>query len=279
MLEDFLADRAIRGVCADTLKWYRSYLNPWIAILEPVDPLMRVRTYLNHFARGQTQKAAWTAIRQYETWKARKNGQYPWPLDMGRMRFAPPPRYEPLSEPELHRICAHLETLALNPRRAFAALRDKTLYAVLYYSIQRLEAIRRLRRADLDLDGNSLRARTKGGVEDDVFIPAPAVQALRQWMIYLPSHSEWVFPSSRLDKPIHESWVSHRLPVLAQAVGIRKRVWVHGLRHSGMTELGERGVPAEIVQQQALHKSISTTLRYMQISQRRVRSELRRAWG
>ena len=44
---------------------------------------------------------------------------------------------------------------------------------------------------------------------------------------------------------------------------INKHLKVHGTRHSALTAMLDRGVPIQIVQKQANHKSINTTMRYI----------------
>jgi len=59
------------------------------------------------------------------------------------------------------------------------------------------------------------------------------------------------------------AYIRRRLPNLAEAAGIHKRVRAHGLRHTHAAELRAEGVDIGITSEQLGHVSIATTIRYL----------------
>lgn len=279
LLDSFLQEKEVENVSEKTLKWYRCYLAPWVDLVEP-NMKLRLKHYLDRYRAGETKKAGWRAVRSFENWLARREGSHPWVRDV-KLKFDPAPEYPVLSTGEFKRIIHELDIEASDdPRREFARSRDKIAFIVLYYTGARLDAIRSLRRRDVDFGQRTLQVRTKGGVMASIYVPDPAWDQLERWILDLPSEAQWVFPSTkRPDKPIDASHLSHLLPKLARRAGIRKRVWVHGLRHAAITEWLDREVPIEVAQRQALHRNIATTLKYDHMRMGRVRTALDRAWS
>jgi len=275
MLEEFLEDRRIRGVSGKTLKWYECYLRGWMDARgrpEHGKPAA-LRGFLDGYSNGQTRRTAFVAVRAYEHWRAKVLGARCWMEGLG-MTFAPAPEYPVLRQKQFEAVMGQLD---LSDRGEW---RDYVVYSLLWYTGARLDAIRLLRTGDMDLAGGTLTVSTKGGVRAAIALPRVAAAILGRWLRRKGHQGEaWVFPSLvRTGRPVSASWLSHGLPRLARAAGLTCRVWVHGLRHSCATRLvAEAGV--SVARRQLLHRSISTTERYVHWDLREVQKAVERAWS
>jgi integrase len=270
-LERFLLDRKIMGVSPKTIQWYATYLVRWETFREGASNLQgALRAYLDEYRCSASQQAAFRAVRAFERWAARESHETSWIQDT-RIHFDPTPRYPVLTESEFHQVMSQLGPSLRDQR-------DKCLYETLWYTGQRLDAIRLLKRSDVDLVGKRLLVHTKGGVTSPVVLPEPAREGLERWLKMLDFNC-YVFPSFRTGRPISPFAISHRLPLLAKQAGVVKRCWVHGLRHSAITHWVNSGVPVELAQRQALHSNLSTTMAYVQIAGKTVEDALDRVYA
>lgn len=62
---------------------------------------------------------------------------------------------------------------------------------------------------------------------------------------------------------VTQAYVRRRLPELARAAKIHKRVHAHGLRHTHAAELRAEGVDLAVIRRQLGHTSLLTTVRYL----------------
>jgi integrase len=68
---------------------------------------------------------------------------------------------------------------------------------------------------------------------------------------------------STTGRPITQAYIRRRLPELARAAEIHKRVHAHGLRHTPAAELRVEGVDVAVIQRQLGHRSLLTTIGYL----------------
>jgi len=64
------------------------------------------------------------------------------------------------------------------------------------------------------------------------------------------------------------AYVRRLMPRLARKAGIDKRVHAHGLRHTHAAQLRAEGVDVGIISHRLGHKSLLTTIRYLDHIQR-----------
>lgn len=145
--------------------------------------------------------------------------------------------------------------------------RDRALLAVMYRAGTRLGETLALRACDFDLERGSIRVlHAKGGRARTVGIDRMGTDEVRPW---IDEHSDLCFdPAGPLfctasGWPIAQAVVRRRLPELAQKAGIHKRVHAHGLRHTHASELRAEGIDIAVIKRQLGHRSLLTTIRYL----------------
>ena len=145
--------------------------------------------------------------------------------------------------------------------------RNRALIVTMYRSGTRLAETLALRPCDVDAERGAIRVlRGKGGRARTVGIDPWGLAVLSEWM---DEHRAMGFPAggplfcTRTGRPIAQAMMRRRLPELARAAGIHKRVHAHGLRHTHAVELRAEGVDVAVIRQQLGHQSLLTTVRYL----------------
>lgn len=153
----------------------------------------------------------------------------------------------------------------------------------LWTALRRAE-LTHLRWSDVDLDARRLVVAcsdgftSKSGAERVVPLSSGACALLRQHLgessARLASPA-YVFEHARGQVAL--STLTHAVSRAAEVAGVRATV--HGLRHTAITRLVERGVPVPVVQRVAGHGDISVTMRYVHVGADVYADEVRRAFG
>jgi site-specific recombinase XerD len=182
-------------------------------------------------------------------------------LDLGRLPFQKRKRKLPvvLTEAEMARLL-----------RAPMSFKLRTVLMTLYSAGLRLGEGLRLEPNDIDSGAMSIRIREGKGGRDRVVILSPHLLGVLRhyWRVYRPE--SLLFYGATKDKRIHPATVQRTVRKAAQAVGIRKRVSPHTLRHSCATHLLESGTSLRYIQELLGHRSLRTTQRYTQVVPGRV---------
>jgi site-specific recombinase XerD len=161
-------------------------------------------------------------------------------------------------------------------RRLFAAVNLPwflTLLQTTYACGLRLGEVLRLRVTDLDSTRMAVHLRCAKGRKDRLVPLSAALLGLLRdyWRRYRPAG--WLFPGRHRGKPLHHGSVQRLFRRFLVAAGIAKKASMHTLRHSYATHLLEAGCDLATVQRLLGHNQLSTTLRYVHLSQ----SHLQRA--
>jgi integrase/recombinase XerD len=125
----------------------------------------------------------------------------------------------------------------------------------------------------IDSTNLTLRIIGKGNKERLVPLPRPILLELRR--VWKTHHNPlWLFPNHAGTGPLSDTVLARTLATAARAVGIRRRVTPHMLRHSYATRLLEQGIDLRTIQILLGHRSISTTLIYAHLTEP-IRARLR----
>ncbi len=147
------------------------------------------------------------------------------------------------------------------------ALRNRALIALMYRAGLRVSEALALEPKDVDLAAGTLRVlHGKGDRARTVGIDPGAAAIVAGWAeararLSIGPRSPLVCTLGGL--PLTTGYVRKLLPRLAGRAGIAKRVHAHGLRHTHAAQLRSEGIDVGIISKQLGHRSILTTIRYL----------------
>lgn len=151
--------------------------------------------------------------------------------------------------------------------RSWTDRRNRALIVTMYRSGTRLAETLALRACDVDAERGAIRVlRGKGGWARTVGIDPWGLEVLNGWM---GEHRAMGFAAggplfcTRTGRPVAQAMMRRRLPELAGAAGIHKRVHAHGLRHTHAAELRAEGIDVAVIRRQLGHRSLLTTVQYL----------------
>jgi integrase/recombinase XerD len=220
-----------------------------------------VRDYLLY--EINERKLSWSSVNQ------KMNGLmffYRHTLKQPQAEFSLPPRKVEQRLPEV----LSAEELG----RLFKGLRHpkyQMVFKLAYGSGLRLGEILNLKPADIDSQRMMIRVdQGKGNKDRYTVLSKKLLEELRAyWKMYRPKG--WLFEGWH-GKPLGGTSVQKAFIEAKKKAGITKGVSFHSLRHSFATHLLEANVDVRTIQSLMGHENIQTTMRYMQITQKRVSS-------
>ena len=131
-----------------------------------------------------------------------------------------------------------------------------------------------------DVDSTRMLIRVeqgKGRKDRNAMLSPQLLELLRLWWregrrrgVMLP-HG-WLFPGRSALEPISTRQINRAVHEAAEAVGIRKRVTPHTLRHSFATHLLEHDVDIRVIQVLLGHAKLDTTALYARVATKTIRS-------
>jgi site-specific recombinase XerD len=160
---------------------------------------------------------------------------------------------------------------AMEIKRLFAVtqnLKHCTLLKTIYAAGLRVGEAVRLKVTDIDSDRMTLRVEQGKGRKDRyTTLSLRLLQDLREyWKHYRPA--VWLFPGHFPDRPM-PAGTAYTIYVAAKLkAGIHKDGGIHALRHSYATHMLEGGVDLRTLQELLGHTTISTTQRYLHVTQK-----------
>jgi len=146
-------------------------------------------------------------------------------------------------------------------------LRDRALVAVMYRAGLRVSEALALLPKDIDPARRSVRVlRGKGGRSRTIGLDAGALAIVGEWLVARREQGiaeGTPLICTHLGGPISAGYARRLLAGLGRRAGIAKRVHPHGLRHTHAAELRAEGIDIGIISKQLGHRSIATTVRYL----------------
>ena len=154
--------------------------------------------------------------------------------------------------------------------------RDAAMLELLYATGLRVSELVNLPLSGLYLEQGYLRVRGKGGKERLVPIGARATQRVRAYIAGARRNVDKSGRTAALFLARHGRAMSRqgfwkRLKYYARAIGIRREISPHKLRHSFATHLLEHGADLRAVQAMLGHADISTTQIYTHVARERLK--------
>lgn len=153
---------------------------------------------------------------------------------------------------------------------AASSPKHRLLLTTTYAAGLRVSEVVALKVSDIDPERLTIRVEHgKGG--KDRYVPLAdrlLVELRRSWHVVPPAY--WVFPNRQGTRPIDITVAQKIYMITKLRAGIRKQGGIHSLRHAYATHLLEAGTDLHTVQRLLGHSQISTTMRYVHLSQHRV---------
>jgi site-specific recombinase XerD len=151
-------------------------------------------------------------------------------------------------------------------------LGHRAILAALYGSGLRVSEVTRLKVSDLDRGRGVIWVRGGKGRKDRQVMLADSLREvlIAYWRWKRPA--DWLFPGGKTGRPLTTKAVFFTCRKAAKLAGIGKAVHPHSLRHAFATHLLEDGVNLVVIQNLLGHADVSTTTRYLQVSNAAIRS-------
>jgi integrase/recombinase XerD len=155
-----------------------------------------------------------------------------------------------------------------------ATLRERALLMTTYGGGLRVSEVVRLRVNDIDAERDMLRVEQGKGRKDRYTLLGPRLLAeLRHyWQVYRPVQP-WLFPQRHKAAPMDSTTAQKIYYAAKRRAGITKAGGIHALRHSFATHLLEAGTDLPTLQRLLGHDSITTTMRYLHVTQQRAAAQ------
>jgi len=153
-------------------------------------------------------------------------------------------------------------------------LRERALLMTTYGGGLRVSEVGRLRVGDIDAQRGMIRVEQGKGRKDRYTLLGPRLLAeLRHyWQVYRPARP-WLFPQRHKAAPMDPTTAQKIYYAAKQRAGITKAGGIHVLRHAFATHLLEAGTDLATLQQLLGHDSVTTTMRYVHVAQKRVAAQ------
>ena len=166
----------------------------------------------------------------------------------------------------------------------FSAVRDRTIFEILYSTGCRVSEVIGMNTADIDTKRRVAMVHGKGKKDRLVFIGKSAAESMRE---YLPHRSSRLSASKPADSValfvnerggrLTRQGVTHIISKRLSEAGVQKHVTPHTFRHSFATHLLDEGAGIRSVQELLGHASLSTTQIYTHLGIERLKRVYRDA--
>lgn len=159
--------------------------------------------------------------------------------------------------------------------RLFAGAKDpkhRMLLMTTYGGGLRVSEVVRLKPIHIESDRMMIRVEQAKGNQDRYSILSERLlEELRiYWQMYRPA--TWLFPAKDPKKPLPIGTAQKIYYAAKQRAKIKRGKGIHTLRHCFATHLLEAGEDVRTIQELMGHKSLSTTMVYLQVSRKKLAS-------
>lgn len=162
-------------------------------------------------------------------------------------------------------------------RRDYKYFRNKLIIQLLYGCGLRCGELVKLAHCNFDEEEKSFRVTAKGDKEHIIFIgdkdTLDTYYTLRE--LQADKESPWVFPGKHPGSHLHPQTVNKIIQTLLSDAGLKTHLTPHAFRRGCATALIENDVDISIVKDVLGHSNITTTMRYVNISDKKVRDTMR----
>lgn len=151
--------------------------------------------------------------------------------------------------------------------KAPRTLKHRFLLALTYSAGLRMNEVRLLKIADMDLDRKQIHVRQGKGKKDRYVILSQLIASKFQLYLSAVNPKVYLFEGETPGKPMGARSIQYAIKEASKKTDIKKVVSMHTLRHSFATHLLEDGVDLHSIQRLLGHTDIHTTLVYIHVAQ------------
>ncbi len=157
----------------------------------------------------------------------------------------------------------------INIIKSIDNIKHKTIISLIYSAGLRRSELINLKIKDIDSERKTIKiSDSKGNKDRYVSLSGKILDMLRSYYkSYYPK--VWLFESPEGNQ-YSASSIRNIFEKAKQKAGIKKKITLHGLRHSYATHLHEQGIDIRVIQELLGHNSIKTTEIYTHISKKRI---------
>ena len=222
----------------------------------------QIKVYLLHLL--DDRKLAWSSC------NVAVNGLmffYTHVLEKDEISLSMPPRKSKSKLPEIFTE-KELDSLFMHA----GILKHRVLLMTTYSGGLRVSEVVHLQVSDIDSDRMRLRVcQGKGNKDRYTLLSERLLEQLRlYWQRYRPV--VWLFTGSNQDRPLTIGAAQKIYLRAKRRAGIKKEGGIHTLRHCFATHLLDSGVDPRSIQVLMGHSCIGTTMRYTQVTTKRIAS-------
>jgi len=265
-IEQFLEMISFRGLTANTLKSYKSYVKSYLSYVE---------TYLNKLPEDVT----WEEMRTYIafTKKSRDLSDRTINAHISIIRFfveyvlhKPWDRYQlPFRKFDTYMPTIPSQDEARHFINTIPNLKHKTIVALLYSAGLRVSEVCNLKYSDVCRKDMSIYIeRSKNRSDRYAILSENALDILTRYWYTYGQPRNWLFPSTQNNgiKPIVTFTVCRIVNDHIDRLGWSQKLNCHSFRHAFGTHLYENGVDLLTIQRLLGHKSINSTTIYVHLA-------------
>jgi site-specific recombinase XerD len=146
-------------------------------------------------------------------------------------------------------------------------LKHRLMIKLTYGSGLRVSEVVKLKICDLDLDQGIIHVKCgKRRKDRNTIIPKNLIEELKLYLKSKGDNNTYLFPGIKENQHLSVRSVQKIVKNAAESAGIKKRVYVHALRHSFATHLLENGTDIKNIAELLGHNRLDTTLIYLHTS-------------
>jgi len=147
------------------------------------------------------------------------------------------------------------------------SLKHRYLLAFAYGSGLRMNELRMLKIADVDLDRKQIHVRSGKGKKDRyVVLSNLLIQKFQTYLLEVKPQV-YLFEGLTPGEPMGARSIQYIIVEALRKTDIKKKVSMHTLRHTYATHLLEDGIDVHSIQRQLGHSDIKTTIIYLHVAQ------------
>ena len=270
-LKKFIATKRLEGLADDTLgQYYRTVNNMFKELEKPLQDIKTddIRYYLSIYQeRRKVGKVTLNNTRRY------LSTFFSWCTDEDIINKNPMRRIktikqqktikEPFSDMEMEQI-----------RNSANTVRNRALIEFLYSTGCRVSEVSRVEINDIDFVNNSLLVIGKGNKQREVYITDKAMYWIKKYISSRNDSKTSLF-IGKGSEPLKKAGIEAIVKKVGKLAGVKK-VHPHRFRRTMATNLINKGMPVQEVQQILGHEKLDTTMIYCKIDKANIQSAHRK---